>query len=53
MSKFTTEQLQDALVALYSRNDIASKAAYEMTFDEVVKRMGDVAFYAWCDSVGF
>jgi hypothetical protein len=53
MIKFTTEQLQDALVALYSRNDIASKAAYEMTFDEVAKRMGDEAFDAWCESVGF
>lgn len=52
MEKFTTEQLQKALVALYSRNDTDARNAFAMTFDEVHSRMGDDAFDAWCESVG-
>lgn len=50
MDKFTTAQLQAALIALRAKNDADSIAAYEMTFDELHKRMGDVAFDAWCDT---
>lgn len=53
MSKYTTKQLQEALIALRSRTDADGVAAYEMTFDEVANRMGDEAFDAWCDKVGF
>lgn len=52
MEKFTTKQLQDALVALYSRNDTDARYAFAMTFDEVHRRMGDDAFDAWCESAG-
>lgn len=47
MEKFTTEQLKAALIELYKtkHND-----AYEMTFEEVNRRMGDDAFDAWCDT---
>lgn len=53
MNKFTTAQLQAALVALRARTDADGVAAYEMTFDEVARRMGDEAFDAWCEKVGF
>lgn len=49
MSKFTTQQLQAALIALRGKNDAESNAAYQMTFDELANRMGD-AFDAWCDT---
>lgn len=52
MGKFTTKQLQDALIGLYGKKDADSNAAYQMTFDELHSRMGDDAFDAWCDSVG-
>lgn len=52
MEKFTTKQLQDALVALYSRNDTDARNAFAMTFDEVHGRMGDDAFDARCESAG-
>ena len=52
MEKFTTKQLQDALVALYSRNDNDARNAFAMTFDEVHSRMGDDDFDAWCESAG-
>jgi hypothetical protein len=48
--KFTTEQLQESLIALYKRNDADSKNAYSMTFDVVCERMGEEAFDAWCDN---
>jgi hypothetical protein len=49
MSKFTTPELQKALIALRDRTDAASTAAYYMTFDELAKRMGD-DFDVWCDT---
>lgn len=52
MSKFTTQQLQDAMLGLYKKNDADSNAAYQMTFEELHRRMGDDAFDAWLDSVG-
>lgn len=48
MNKFTLQQLQDALVQLHERSDPDGIAAYEMTFAEVHRRMGDVAFDDWC-----
>jgi len=48
--KFTTEQLQASLIALYHRNDTDSKNAYSMTFDVVCERMGEESFDAWCDT---
>ena len=48
--KFTTEQLQESLIALYTRKDADSKNAYSMTFDVVCERMGEEAFDAWCDT---
>mgnify|MGYP000860247212 FL=1 len=53
MGKFTTHQLQAAMIGLRARTDEASVAAYEMTFDEVARRMGDEAFDAWCEAQGF
>lgn len=50
MQKFTTSQLQAALISLRATNE---NDAYEMTFDEVAKRMGDDAFDAWCESLGW
>jgi len=50
MSKFTTTELQAALISLRDRTDADSTAAYQMTFEEVAKRMGDEAFDAWCDT---
>lgn len=52
MSKFTTEQLQQALVGLHARNDAGSNDAYAMTFDELHRRMGDDAFDAFLDANG-
>lgn len=52
MGKFTTKQLQSALIGLYNNKDADSAAAYQMTFEELHSRMGDDAFDAWCDSVG-
>jgi hypothetical protein len=52
MNKFTTEQLQAALLGLHPKNDADSVEAYRMTFDEVARRMGGAAFDTWCDSVG-
>ena len=53
MEKFTTEQLKQALIGLRAKNDADSEAAFEMAFDEVAERMGDDAFDAWCDSLGW
>lgn len=53
MEKFTTAQLQKALIGLRARADADSVAAYEMTFDELHRRMGDEAFDAWCEAQGF
>ena len=50
MSKFTTTQLQAALIALRNRTDAEGTTAYQMTFDEVAARMGNDAFDAWCDT---
>lgn len=52
MSKFTTEQLQQAMIDLYPKKDIDSCTAYAMTFEEVHKRMGDEAFDAWLEANG-
>ena len=49
MAKFTTPELQKALIARRSKTDEASTAAYQMTFDELAARMGD-DFDAWCDT---
>ena len=53
MSKFTTKQLQAALIGLRAKSDKDSAAAFEMTFDEVCARMGDDAFDAWCIAQGW
>lgn len=53
LEKFTTAQLQNALIGLRARNDQEAVDAYEMTFDEVARRMGDEAFDAWCDKMGW
>lgn len=53
MSKFTTTELQNALIALRKKTDADSVAAWDMTFDEVAKRMGDDAFDAFCVAQGW
>lgn len=50
MSKFTTKELQAALIELRTTNN---NDAFEMTFDEVSKRMGNDAFDAWCEAQGW
>lgn len=52
MDKFTTPQLQAALIELYKLKDADSQSAYQMTFDELHRRMGDDAFDAWCEAQG-
>lgn len=52
MEKFTTSQLQAALLGLYKRNDRDAFNAYQMTFDELSSRMGDEALDAWCEANG-
>lgn len=53
MSKFTTTQLQTALIKLRARSDADSVAAFQMTFDELANRMGDEAFDQWCEAQGW
>lgn len=53
MSKFTTAQLQQALIGLRARTDADGVAAWEMTFDELARRMGDDAFDAFCEAQGW
>ena len=48
--KFTTDQLKEALIILRERADQEGTTAFEMTFDEVARRMGDEAFDAWCEA---
>ncbi len=50
MNKYTTEQLQAALIGLYARKDEDANAAYRMTFEELNKRMGDEAFDQFLDT---
>lgn len=52
MNKFTTAQLQAAMINLHKRNDQQAREAYAMTFGEVHARMGDEAFDAWLDANG-
>lgn len=52
MNKFTTQQLQDALIGLHARNDADSNAAYALAFEELHRRMGDDAFDQWLDANG-
>jgi hypothetical protein len=53
MEKFTTAQLQKALIGLRARTDADGEEAQRMTFDELHRRMGDEAFDAWCEAQGF
>ena len=53
MNKFTTSQLQQALIELRTHADSDAVTAYEMTFDEVCRRMGDEAFDQWCEEQGW
>jgi hypothetical protein len=53
MQKFTTAQLQEALIALRRRSDKDAQAAYAMTWNEVHRRMGDDEFDAWCEAQGW
>lgn len=50
MEKFTTEQLKAALIEL---RETSHSDAWDMTFDEVCRRMGDEAFDAWCEAQGW
>lgn len=53
MGKFTTKQLQDALIELRKKKDPDAQAAYRMVFDEVAERMGDERFDEWMDELGW
>jgi hypothetical protein len=53
MQKFTTKQLQAALIELRAKNTQEANAAFRMTYDELNVRMGDDAFDAWTDSLGW
>ena len=48
MNKYTTQQLQAATLGLAVLNDADGTTAYQMAFEELHARMGDVAFDAWC-----
>ena len=53
ISKYTTEQLKAAMIGLYGMKGDEASAAFEMTFDEVCGRIGDVAFDEWCEAQGW
>ncbi|MGL5483810.1 MAG: hypothetical protein ACRDC7_18155 [Aeromonas veronii] len=53
MNKYTTEQLKASLITLRDMPGADAQAAYEMTFDEVARRMGDEAFDEWCEALGW
>ena len=53
MQKFTTTQLQEALIALRNSSDKDGQEAYAMTWNEVHRRMGDIEFDAWCLAQGW
>ena len=53
MSKYTTEQLKAALIGLHGMKGDDASAAFEMAFDEVCSRMGEVAFDEWCEAQGW
>lgn len=52
MNKFNTEQLKTALIGFSKLNDEDSNAAFQITFDELHKRMGDEAFDKFLDENG-
>lgn len=53
MSKFSNIELQQALIGLRTKTDANSVAAWDMTFDELARRMGDDAFDAFCIAQGW
>lgn len=50
MKAFTTSQLKEAMISLYSLNDDDSLRAYQLVFDELLSRLGDEAFDSFCDA---
>jgi len=52
MTKFTTQQLKESMIELYSRNDKQSNAAYRMVFTELEKRLSDEDLDKFFDAYG-
>lgn len=52
MSKFTAQQLKDAMIELYNKKDAASKAAYMMAFDMLENKIGGDKLDQFLDSYG-
>lgn len=52
MQRYSTAQLQQAMLGLFPRKDADSCAAYALAFEEVHRRMGDAEFDAWLDANG-
>lgn len=52
MSKYTTKQLKDAILAMKDMKGEDVARAHRMACDELERRIGGDSFDAWCDSVG-
>mgnify|MGYP000754818904 FL=1 len=52
MEKFTTQQIKNALIELYSMKTEEAIKAYQMAFEELNERLGDDAFDAFLDANG-
>ena len=52
MKNFTTKQIKDALIELYSMKTEEAMKAYQMAFEELNERLGDDAFDAFLDAYG-
>jgi translation initiation factor 2 alpha subunit (eIF-2alpha) len=52
MENFTTKQIKDALIELYSMKTEEAMKAYQMAFEELNERLGDDAFDAFLDAYG-
>ena len=52
MKNFTTKQIKDALIELYSMKTEEAMKAYQMASEELNERLGDDAFDAFLDAYG-
>jgi hypothetical protein len=52
MKNFTTQQLKDAMVALYPKKDDLSCAAYRLAFDLLEAKIGEEKFNQFLEAYG-
>lgn len=53
MTNWTVNQLKDAMIELYSKNDSASSAAYRIAFDLLEQKIGEEKLDQFLDAYGF